>query len=206
MLAAVIVALGSDPSVVPLLEQGETTAPAKAAPVCGYQVVNVYPHDPDAYTQGLLFAAGNLYESTGLYGESSVRRVVLDTGAVTQLHELEASYFGEGLTLYGDVLFQLTWQSNIAFAYDRDTFAELGQLAYPTQGWGLTNDGTRMVMSDGSAFLYFRDPATFAELGRVEVTDGGAAVTLLNELEFVHGEVLALCDQFPVPAEYVSNG
>lgn len=160
-------------------------------PVYTYTVVNTYPHDPQAFTQGLVYYQGVLYEGTGLYGHSTLRRVDLTTGTVLQEHALDAEYFGEGITLFGDTLIQLTWQSNIGFVYDRETFAQLRDFAYPTEGWGLTHDGTRLIMSDGTATLFLLDPVTLERVGQVDVFDANGAVTRLNELEYVNGEVFA---------------
>lgn len=156
-----------------------------------YTVVNTYPHDPQAFTQGLIYVDGVLYEGTGLYGQSSLRRVDLETGSVLQRYDLPAQFFGEGITLAGDRIIQLTWQSNVGFVYDKDSFELLGEFQYPTEGWGITHDGARLIMSDGTANLYFRDPETFAEIGRVTVQDDSGPVVRLNELEYIDGEVYA---------------
>lgn len=160
-------------------------------PVYGYRIVNTYPHDPAAFTQGLDFDGGVLYEGTGNYGASWLRRVELETGAVLQQADLAEEYFGEGIVVLGDRIYQLTWQSQLAFVYDRETFKQLETHAYPTQGWGLTTDGERLIMSDGSNLLFFRDHETFAETRRVAVLDGDEPVMALNELEWVGGEVWA---------------
>ncbi len=161
------------------------------APVSGYQVVRVYPHDREAFTQGLVFADGVLYEGTGLNGQSSIRKVKLENGAVLQLQKLEERYFGEGIALVGDSIVQLTWQGGVGFVYDRATFQRARTFTYTGEGWGLAYDGTRLIMSDGTAFLRFLDPKTLKETGRVQVTDGGRPVQQLNELEVVKGEVYA---------------
>lgn len=161
------------------------------APTYRYRVVNVFPHDPQAFTQGLVWADGALYEGTGLEGRSSLRKVELETGRVLQSVALDAGFFGEGIALLGDRIYQLTWQSRVAFLYDRDDFSPRGQLSYPTEGWGLTTDGEALIMSDGTAALYRRDPTTFAELGRLEVHSHGQPIRHLNELEWVEGEVWA---------------
>jgi glutaminyl-peptide cyclotransferase len=161
------------------------------APVDGYQVVRSYPHDPRAFTQGLVYLDGFLYESTGLEGESSLRRVRLENGEVLQIHRLEKRYFGEGLAAWRDRLIQLTWQTEIGFVYDRETFRPVRTFTYKGEGWGLTHDGSRLIMSDGSSFLRFLDPETFQETGRIQVRDGGRPVENLNELEYVKGEVFA---------------
>lgn len=161
------------------------------APVYGYQVVRSYPHDPSAFTQGLFFSGGSLFETTGLEGRSGIRRVELRTGRVLQQQALDARYFGEGATAIGGRLYQLTWRSQTAFVYDLRTFRQTGSFRYPGEGWGLTTDGRRLIMSDGTAQLRFLDPRTFAETGRVTVNDGGRPIVSLNELEFVNGEVFA---------------
>ncbi len=156
-----------------------------------YQIVNSYPHDQQAFTQGLVFLDGQLFEGTGLRGQSSLRRVALETGEVLQIHDLDAQYFGEGITSWQDKLLQLTYTSQIGFVYDRETFAQLDTFSYPTQGWGLTHDGTRLILSDGTATLYFMDPATFEQTGSVNVHDPDGPVHRLNELEFIDGQVFA---------------
>ena len=162
-----------------------------AVPVYTYRVVASYPHDEFAFTQGLVFEDGILYEGTGLYGLSSLRRVELETGNISQIRWLPPEYFGEGITVWGDEIIQLTWQSNIGFVYDRDSQALLREFNYPTEGWGITHDGRRLIMSDGTSTLHFLDPETFQEVGRVQVTDDRGPVTRLNELEYVDGEVYA---------------
>ena len=170
----------------------ESPAPpvSNVTPVYSYKVVNTYPHDRDAFTQGLVFEHGVLYEGTGLSGRSSLRRVDLETGEVQQIYELP-HFFGEGITVYGDEIIQLTYTTQVGFVYDKDTFELRRQFNYSTQGWGITSDGERLIMSDGSATLYFWDPGTFEETGRVEVHDGDSPVNSLNELEYVRGEVYA---------------
>ncbi len=166
-------------------------AVAADAPVCGYVVVNTFPHDAAAYTQGLLYSGGELYESTGGYGDSSLRRVELATGDVLQGVGLAEDYFGEGLALWENRLIQLTWREHIAFLWDVASFDSQGSFSYDGEGWGLTHDGRRLIMSNGSSSLKFLDPATFVELGSVAVTDGGSPVTMLNELEWIRGEIFA---------------
>jgi glutamine cyclotransferase len=150
-----------------------------------YVVVASYPHDPGAFTQGLQYVEGMLYEGTGLNGASSLRRVDLETGEVEQQVDLPEQYFGEGIVVIGDLIYQLTWQSNVAFVYDRESFELVDEFDYPTEGWGLTYDGQELLMSDGSSTLYRRDPETFAEVGQIEVLDGTEAVQHLNELEYI---------------------
>jgi glutamine cyclotransferase len=166
-------------------------APPPPAPVAGYRVVRVFPHDPQAFTQGLAFADGVLYESTGLNGRSSVRKVRLENGEVLQIQKMDAQYFGEGMTVLGARLFALTWQSGVGFIYDRASLGRAGTFTYRGEGWGLTHDGARLIMSDGTADLRFLDRATQKETGRIRVRDAGAPVPNLNELEYVKGEVLA---------------
>jgi glutamine cyclotransferase len=170
---------------------GCCAAQPSPAQVYRCEVVNTFPHDTHAFTQGLAYGDGELFEGTGLNGCSSIRRVELATGTVLQQYDLPWKYFGEGITLWGDKLIQLTWTSRTAFVYDRRSFRRLSSFSCPTEGWGLTHDDTRLILSDGSATLYFRDPDTFAETGRIRVTDGGAAVSNLNELEFIRGEIWA---------------
>ncbi|MEZ4864161.1 MAG: glutaminyl-peptide cyclotransferase [Caldilineaceae bacterium] len=160
-------------------------------PVYTYEVVSVYPHDPDAFTQGLLFDEGILYEGTGLYGHSSVRQVDLESGKVKRITQLSDQYFGEGIVIVGDRLLQLTWREETGFSYDKNTFALLAQFSYPTEGWGITFDGQELIMSDGTAWLYRWDPETLAQVGAVEVHDGTTPVVRLNELEYVKGEIFA---------------
>jgi glutaminyl-peptide cyclotransferase len=165
--------------------------PEPETPIYGYRVIAAFPHDPDAFTQGLLYHDGFLYESTGLYGASSLRRVEPETGRVLQQVDLPADCFGEGLALWGERLIQLTWRENTGFLYDRETFQLLEHFSYPGEGWGLTHDGQRLIISDGTATLRFWDPDTLKEIGRVTVRDHQGPVNLLNELEYVRGEVYA---------------
>ena len=158
----------------------------------GYRIVHVYPHDPNAFTQGLVYVDGHLYESTGLNGRSSLRMVDLQTGQVVQRHSLPAEYFGEGLTSWGDSLVQLTWKAGTALVYDRFSFALRRTLHYPGEGWGLTQNGKSLIMSDGSPVLRFLDPRTFREIRRLPVVDeNGHPVLDLNELEYIRGEIYA---------------
>ncbi len=160
-------------------------------PVYGYEIVNVYPHDPAAYTEGLVFADGVLYEGTGLHGSSSLRQVELTTGSVLKEYRLPAQYFGEGITLWNDTLIQLTYQSHLGFVYDKESFALRREFRYPTEGWGITHDGKHLIMSDGTARLYFLDPETFESVNQLEVTDRGISIAQLNELEYIKGAIYA---------------
>ncbi len=165
------------------------SAPAFAADT--YRIVHTYPHDPQAYTQGLVFVDGHLYESTGLNGRSSLRMVDLETGRVLQSAAVPSQYFAEGLAPWGSTLVQLTWQSHVAFVYDRFSFRLLRTLHYDGEGWGLTEDGRSLILSDGTATLHFLDPQTLREVRHVVVKDRGAPVTELNELEYVRGQIYA---------------
>jgi glutamine cyclotransferase len=166
--------------------------PAPGLPVrYSYAVINVYDHDPAAYTQGLVYVDGWLYESTGLRGGSSLRKVDLATGTVEQMLRLPDLYFGEGMTILDDRIYQLTWQSNVGFVYDRNDFSLLEEFHYPWEGWGLTHDGERLIMSDGTSTLHFLDPQTLEEVDQLEVTTNGVPVFLLNELEYISGRIFA---------------
>lgn len=165
------------------------------APLAGaedsYRVLHTYPHDPHAFTQGLVFADGRLYESTGLNGQSTLRMVDLESGRVLQEQPVESKYFAEGLTAWGSTLIQLTWESHIALVYDRFSFRRLHTFPYNEEGWGLTQDGKSLILSDGTATLHFFDPVTFHEVRQVTVTEKGKPVTEINELEFIHGQIYA---------------
>jgi glutamine cyclotransferase len=174
-------------AVPALLARNQGGGPA----MFSYTVVRSYLHDPDAFTQGLLVRGGFLYESTGQYGQSTLRKVRLDNGQVVQQHRLDKRYFGEGLTDWEGKLIQLTWREGLAFVYDLATFKPERTFAYNGEGWGLTHDGKRLIMSDGSSTLRFLHPETFRELGRITVLDRGRGVTDLNELEYVNGEIFA---------------
>lgn len=162
-----------------------------SAPVYGYRVVHVYPHDRAAFTQGLIYLDGFLYESTGLEGRSSLRKVRLETGEVLQKSDVPAQYFAEGLTDWKKSLVQLTWKSGVGFVYDLLTFKPQRTFAYGGEGWGLTHDPTQLIQSDGSESLRFINPETLRETGRIAVNDNGVSVGNLNELEYIKGEVYA---------------
>jgi glutaminyl-peptide cyclotransferase len=175
-------------------------------PMYTYQIVRAYPHDPGAFTQGLQYVDGALYEGTGLNGRSSIRRVRLETGDVLQKRDITPQYFGEGITIWKDELIELTWRSEVAFVYDKSTFQERRRFKYAGEGWGLTHDGVNLVMSDGSDRLRWLDPATFAERRRIPVTADGLPVRNLNELEFVKGEIFANIWQTDVIARIARDG
>jgi glutaminyl-peptide cyclotransferase len=156
-----------------------------------YQIIKTHQHDTTAFTEGLVFNDGVLYESTGEYGSSSLRQVNLENGVIQHEVFLPNQYFGEGLTVVNDSLIQLTWQNKIGFIYDKETFSLLGNFSYSTEGWGLTFNGSDLIMSDGTAKLTFLDPVTFQMVGQVSVHDGNTPVTNINELEFINGDVYA---------------
>lgn len=161
------------------------------APEYTFQVLHVYPHDPNAFTQGLAYRNGFLYEGTGLKGRSSLRKVRLETGEVVQRIDLHNEFFGEGITLLNNRVVQLTWLSHTGFVYDVRSFRLLRQFTYSGEGWGLTTNGHELLLSDGSADIRVFNPETFAEKRHFAVHDGSDPVTKLNELEFVEGEIYA---------------
>lgn len=165
--------------------------PSDVAPVYTYRVVNAYPHDRGASTQGLVFEDGFLYEGTGLRGQSTLRKADLKTGEILRVHELAERFFGEGIAIYENKIVQLTWESNTGFVYEKDSFELLQEFSYATEGWGITYDGSYLIMSDGTSTLHFLDPETFEEVNQVEVSDGENPVSRLNELEYVKGEIYA---------------
>lgn len=168
------------------------TTPAMAQQtIYDFEIVNTYPHDPEAFTQGLFFRDGVLYESTGLKGKSSIRKVDLETGEVLKKYDLPTNYFGEGITSWKKRIVHITWRSQVGFVYDLDSFAQLKSFTYPGEGWGITEDGRRLIMSDGTADLRFLDPNTLRQTGRMRVTHRGKPVTGLNELEYVYRDVYA---------------
>jgi glutamine cyclotransferase len=194
VLAAAVVVLAAGVMMI----RDSTPAPAveasqqQAIPTWRYSIVTSYPHDPAAFTQGLQYLNGFMYEGTGLNGRSSIRKVELKTGKVVQERALASQHFGEGITIWKNTLFQLTWQSGVAFVYDAATFApKPTTFTYRGEGWGLTHDEARLIMSDGTSELRFLDPATFKELRRVKVMADGQPIVSLNELEYVKGEIFA---------------
>jgi len=156
-----------------------------------YEVVAVWPHDRSAFTQGLVFRSGSFLESTGLYGESTLREVDVTTGRVLKQVPLSREYFGEGLAVVGDKAYQLTWQNHKVFVYAADTFQRLGEFDYPGEGWGLATDGRLLILSDGTNRIRFVDPATFAVVRTVDVAMAGKPLSQLNELEYINGEIFA---------------
>jgi glutamine cyclotransferase len=166
--------------------------PARAqVPVYGFHVVHAYPHDPKAFTEGLFYQDGALYESTGLEGHSDIRKVELATGRVLRSHPIDAKYFGEGIVAWNGRLMELTWRSQIGFVYDEASFKPLSSFRYAGEGWALTRDDHRLIMSDGTPDIRFLDPETLQETGRIHVTYEGRLVKNINELEWVKGEIYA---------------
>lgn len=178
------------PEVIDIPGSVNSTA-SRVIPVYTYKIINTYPHDRNAFTQGLFFENGFMYEGTGLNKRSTLRKVELETGNVVQLYEMPEQYFGEGITIWEDRIIQLTWQAREGFVYDKENFELLRNFDYPTEGWGITHDGEQLIMSDGTATLYFLDPETFVETGRIQVSDIDGPVSRLNELEYVDGEIYA---------------
>jgi glutamine cyclotransferase len=160
-------------------------------PIYTYKVINAYPHDKEAFTQGLVFDDGYLYEGTGIQGASTLRKVNLETGGILQIQRLPRQFFGEGITIYENRIIQLTWQSRLGFVYDKHSFRVLRKFRYPTEGWGITHDGKQLIMSDGTATLYFLDPETFKKIGHILVHDAHGPISNLNELEYIRGEIYA---------------
>jgi glutaminyl-peptide cyclotransferase len=166
--------------------------PAQAAvPEYSAVVVKTYPHDPGAFTEGLLYQDGFLYESTGLNGRSSIRKVVLDTGAVVQQHDLDQRYFGEGIVTWKDRLIGLTYKTEIGFVFNLGSFDQISDFHYTGEGWGMTKDASHLYMSDGTSDLRILDPETIAETGRIHVTCDGRPIKNINELEWIKGEIYA---------------
>ncbi len=189
-VVAVIFAFG-----IFLLVQQQTVQPGTFSqgltPNMTYEVVNTFPHDPQAFTQGLIYQDGYLYESTGIFGESSLRKVELQSGRVERQANLPDSYFAEGLTSWNSRLIQLTWWQGVGFVYDINNFSLVDQFNYPMEGWGLTQDSEHLIMSDGTAKLYFLSPTTYEILREVTVRYQGREINNINELEYIDGEVFA---------------
>jgi glutamine cyclotransferase len=180
--------------VVALVLVATLIAPAgasAAAPTSTFQVLQRFPHDTGAFTEGLVYADGALYESTGLNGASSLRKVDLQTGAVLAKVPIADQYFAEGLTLFDGKLYQLTWQSQVGFVYDPGCFCQTGQFTYTGEGWGLTHDAQELIMSDGTPVIRFLDPDTFTVTNTITVHDGDQFVANINELEYINGEIWA---------------
>jgi glutaminyl-peptide cyclotransferase len=183
----------TSPAYASSLDTGLNRAPidTQGSTLQSIRVVNVYPHDPDAFTQGLVFHNGYIYEGTGISGQSSIRKVELKTGRVLKSQGLPAEYFGEGITICRNRLIQLTWQSHTGFVYDIQSFRLLQTFSYPTEGWGIACDGNHLIMSDGTAVLRFLDARTYKMVKQIEVRDRGRSLPNINELEYVKGEIYA---------------
>ncbi len=186
MLIAGVPCLPAIAAEAPLMSED-----ARPPAVLEYEIIKARPHDRGAFTQGLVYRDGFLYESTGLNGRSSLRKVNPETGEVLQHETVAREYFAEGLTDWKNQLIQITWQSNTGFTYDLKTFKRSGQFSYSGEGWGITHDGKRLIMSDGTSSLRFLDPKTFAQTGTLDVTYQGKPLANLNELEFVRGRIFA---------------
>lgn len=175
--------------VAPSCDSGSGTKKGVEAPKYSYEVVHVYPHDTQAFTQGLIFLDGKLLESTGQEGRSTLRAVDLDSGQVVKKVDVPSQYFAEGMTVLNGKVYQLTWQHEVGFVYDYQTFQKIGEFNYQGEGWGLTNDGHSLILSDGSNRIRFLDPGSFKVTKTIAVTDNGKPVNRLNELEFIQGEI-----------------
>jgi glutamine cyclotransferase len=170
---------------------GERAAENKRTPTYGYEVLHTWPHDPGAFTQGLVFHEGKLIESTGQVGRSSLRLVELETGTILKKVDLPSPYFGEGITLLNRRVYQLTWQNQRGFIYDASTFSKLGDFTFTGEGWGLANDGQSLILSDGTNRIRFIDPDNFQVRKTIAVFDESTPISRLNELEYVRGEIYA---------------
>lgn len=188
--AAIVATAPDTPTPAPTPTAAATPTPAPPTNYT-FRVVEIFPHDPNAFTQGLVYLDGKLYEGTGRWGESTLREVALETGAVLRSRPLDAQYFGEGITILNDTVYQLTWQEQTGFVYDRATFEPSQTFTYSHEGWGITHDGTRLIVSDGTATIRFWDPNTLQETGNISVRDHEGPVNRLNELEYVDGEIWA---------------
>lgn len=176
-------------TIKPVGNQSSASSDSQSAQKNSYEVVNTYPHDPEAFLQGLVWSDGGFYESTGLYGESTLRRVEFPSGRVLKKISLSADLFGEGLAQVDDHLVQITWQTHRGFVYDRQTFKLIREFTYDTEGWGITYDGKNLIMSDGSSTLTYLDPQTYQPVKKLKVTLNGRPVVDLNELEYIEGEI-----------------
>lgn len=174
------------------LGSGQAADEVRASiPFLEYEIVNVYPHSSQAFTQGLAYDGGFLYEGTGLYGRSTLSRLDLQTGLILQQTRLDSGLFGEGVALWGERIIQLTWRSGLGLVYGKDNFTRIESFRYDTEGWGLTADNESLIMSDGTDTLHILDPESYAETGQINVTCGGKPLTLLNELEYINGSIFA---------------
>ena len=192
LLATIIISITIIVTTIPSTTNNSNQTTYNGVPVYSYSIIQTYPHDPSAFTQGLTFDnQGNLIESTGLNGASSLRRVNLVDGQILQQIKLPEEYFGEGITIVNNKIIQLTWQNKIGFIYNKETFEKLGEFTYNTEGWGLTYDNTHLIMSDGTSKLYFLDTNTYQTINSISVYDGKGFVENLNELEYINGTIYA---------------
>jgi glutamine cyclotransferase len=195
VLAVVLIAVIVLGGALLILLNNKTAPAATATPIYTYSIVKTYPHDTSSFTEGLWYSDGIMYESSGSGNGpnyvSTLRQVNLTTGKVIKEYTLPIQYFGEGIAVVDDEIIQLTWQSNVGFIYDKDTFALLGNFTFTTQGWGLTYDGKELIMSDGTDNLYFLNATTFQRIGEVQVHDGNSNVTEINSLDYINGDVYA---------------
>ena len=194
-ILAVLVIIVLSASILVIINRNNASAKATVMTNYTYSIVHTYPHDTSSFTEGLFYSDSFLYESSGSGNFpnpiSTLRRVDLTTGAVLQEYTLPTQYFGEGIAVVNNTIIQLTWESNIGFIYNKTTFALLGNFTYPTQGWGLTFDGTNLIMSDGTDHLYFLNPTTFQQTRQIQVLNGSTPVVNINSLDYINGEVYA---------------
>jgi len=189
LLSVLAAILSCTPS--PEMDDSQDKITSQSVPTYTFTIINAYPHDRDAFTQGLAIENGTLFESTGKYAKSSLRRVDLISGNTSQIHVLPDEYFGEGITVFGDTIIQLTWRSKKGFVYDKNSFEVLREFTYETEGWGITNDGKDLIMSDGTLTLYFMDADTFEIIDHIQVHNNDKPISNLNELEFINGRIYA---------------
>ncbi len=188
---AILVCLAALPAVLRAQSAGDEGLKPGRTNVLPYRVIRSYPHDRQAFTQGLVYEGGFFYEGTGLHGRSSLRKVDPASGRILKEIWLEPSHFGEGITIFGNRIVQLTWLSHVGFIYDKTSFRLLNTFTYPWEGWGVTHDGERLILSDGTSVLHFLDPKDFREVATLNVHDERGPVTGLNELEYVRGVIYA---------------
>ncbi len=191
LAAFLLCSCGPASTQTPTAAEAPAAAPAAQPQVYDYRIAHTYPHDRQAYTQGLFYLDGRLYESTGQVGRSTIRRVNLEDGRVLQSVSIPPGQFGEGIVNWGGQILSITWTDGIGYRWDRASLRRLGEFHYPGEGWGLTQNGRDIIMSDGTAELRFLDPETLAERRRVAVSFNGQPIARLNELEWVNGEVFA---------------
>lgn len=173
------------------IQSGQGYADQSPVPIWQYEIIAIFPHDPEAFTQGLVWQDGFLYEGTGLYGKSSLRRVDLETGQVKKQHNLSEDFFGEGITIFEKRIYQLTWKSKTGFIYEQENFQLVKTFSYSHEGWGITHDEKNLIISDGTSVLHFVDPLTMKEIKRIEIHKNGVPVNRINELEYIKGKIFA---------------